>query len=196
MSDIGRNLAGYVSLDEIGGGAPYILAAGQGQHQRVSGSFRSLLARAEDTNGHVGVALLGGDTAAPTAAHYHRQTVEAVYVLDGIVRVWQDDQKGTRIVRDLQPGDFGLLPPGWTHAWAFAENRTRFLSWCAPGGFEGIFDHLDPETLTTAEGLHATESLFDVVWLPEVEIALPSENPVYAAQSDGHRRVLNPPAAT
>lgn len=182
MSDIGRDLAGYVSLDEIGRGAPYVLKAGHGQHRPVRGSSRSLLARAEDTNGHVGVALLGGDTAAPTAPHYHAKTVEAVYVLDGIVRVWQDDRKGTRIVRDLHPGDFGLLPPGWTHAWAFAAKSTRFLSWCAPGGFEGIFHHLDPATLTTAEGLHATEALFDVVWLPEFDIALPSENPLGEAQ--------------
>ncbi|MEV6338856.1 quercetin 2,3-dioxygenase [Nocardia vinacea] len=177
MTDIGNDLSGYVSLDEIGRGAPYILQAGQGEHRPVRGSFRSLLARAEDTDGHIGVALLGGNTAAPTAPHYHRKTVEAVYVLGGMVRVWQDDQKGTRIVRDLHPGDFGLLPPGWTHAWAFGAQDTRFLSWCAPGGFEGIFHHLDPETLTTAEGLHKTEELFDVVWLPEFKIAQESEIP-------------------
>ena len=178
MTDIGSTLRGFVSLDDIGKGAPYVLEAGQGQHRPVRGSFRSVLARAEDTNGHIGVALLGGDTAAPTTPHYHNTTVEAVYVLEGAVRVWQFDPKGTRIVRDLKPGDFGLLPPGWTHSWAFAAQRTRFLSWCAPGGFEGIFDHLDPDTVTTAEGLHRTEALFDVVWLPEFDIALPSEDPV------------------
>jgi quercetin 2,3-dioxygenase len=180
MTDIGRDLPGYVSLDDIGNGAPYVLEEGQGEHRPVRGSFRSLLTRAGDTNGHIGVALLGRDTAAPTAPRYHNQTVEAVYVLDGVVRVWQDDQKGTRIVRDLHPGDFGLLPPGWTHSWAFAAKRTRFLSWCAPGGFEGIFKHLDPAT--AADGLHATEELFDVVWLPDFPIALPSEDPAAAAE--------------
>lgn len=178
MTEIGSAQGGFISLDEVGRGAPYILKAGEGQHRPVRGSFRSLLARAEDTNGHVGVALLGGDAAAPTTPHYHNKTVEAVYVLEGVVRVWQDNRKGTRIVRDLHPGDFGLLPPGWTHSWAFAAQGTRFLSWCAPGGFEGIFYHLDPETMTTAEGLRKTEELFDVVWLPDFVIHRETENPI------------------
>jgi quercetin 2,3-dioxygenase len=172
-----QNIPGFVSLDKIGKGMPYVLAAGQGEHIPVHGGIRSLLTRKEDTNGHVGVAECSGDVAPATKPHYHHNTTEAVYVLDGVVRVWQDDQKGTRIVRDLGPGSFGLLPAGWTHAWAFAAPKTRFLAIFAPGGFEGTLHFLAPDEPTSLRKLREIEQLFDVVWLPDFPLFGQSENP-------------------
>ena len=158
---------GHVSLDAIGNGAPYILRAGQGEHIPVRSSLRSLLARKEDTEGHMGLTYCEGDTSGPTPPHFHHNTTEAVYVLSGVLRVWQDDRKGTRIVSELSAGDFGLLPTGWMHSWAFGAPDTRFLAVYAPGGFEGTLHYLDPRTAPTAEQLRETEKLFDVVWQPE-----------------------------
>jgi len=173
----GQNIPGFVSLDQVGNGAPYVLEAGHGQHVAVNGGIRSLLTRKEDTNGHFGMTECFGDVGPATNPHYHNNTTEAVYVLDGVVRVWQDDQKGTRIVRDLRSGEFGLLPVGWTHAWAFAAPKTRFLAIYAPGGFEGTLQFLDPGGPTSLEKLRETEKLFDVVWLPGYPLFDESENP-------------------
>ncbi|MFF4253960.1 quercetin 2,3-dioxygenase [Streptomyces sp. NPDC001663] len=158
---------GYVSLDGIGNGAPYILRAGEGDHITVRNGLRSLLTRAQDTEGNMGMTYCAGDTSGPTPPHFHHHTTEAVYVLSGALHVWQDDQQGTRIESELKAGDFGLLPTGWMHSWAFGAPDTRFLAVYAPGGFEGTLHYLDPRTAPTAEQLQETEKLFDVVWRPD-----------------------------
>ena len=111
-----ENPAGYVALDEVGNGAPYVLQAGQGQHLAVRSSLRSLLTRKEDTEGHMGLTYCEGDTFSLTPPHYHHNTTEAVYVLNGVLRVWQHTQKGTRIVSELESGALGCSrPAGPTH---------------------------------------------------------------------------------
>lgn len=163
----GKLRPGHVSLDDIGNGAPYILRAGEGDHIAVRSSLRSLLTRAQDTEGHMGMTYCEGDTSGPTPPHFHHHTTEVVYVLSGALRVWQDDQKGTQIESELHAGDFGLLPTGWMHSWAFGAPGTRFLAVYAPGGFEGTLHYLDPRTAPSAEQLRETEKLFDVVWRPD-----------------------------
>src|SRR5438046_1347479 len=111
---------GHIPLDDVGLGGAYVLEAGQGQHSRANTGVRTLLTRALDTHGDIAVMMSWGDENAPTMPHYHERTTEAFYCLDGIVRVWLDDQKATRIVRDVKQGEFALLPRGWVHAWAFA----------------------------------------------------------------------------
>jgi len=41
----GQNIPGFVSLNQVGKGAPYVLEAGHGQHVAVNGGIRSLLTR-------------------------------------------------------------------------------------------------------------------------------------------------------
>jgi quercetin dioxygenase-like cupin family protein len=168
---------GHVSLDEVGNGAPYILRAGEGDHIAVRSSLRSLLTRKEDTEGHMGLTYCEGNTSGPTPPHFHHNTTEAVYVLSGVLRVWQDDRKGKRIVSELHAGDFGLLPTGWMHSWAFGAPDTRFLAVYAPGGFEGTLHYLDPRTAPTIEQLRETEKLFDVVWRPDYPLFDQSDKP-------------------
>lgn len=156
-----------VSLDEVGRGRPYVLGAGEGQHTLANHSMRSLLARSEDTNGDVSILINTGDPAPPTIPHLHRHTTEAVLVLEGVVRVLLDDQKGTRIVKDLHEGEFGLLPTNWVHAWAFAAPKTRHLGVIAPGGFEQVVHYLEPDKPPTLERLRESEKHIDVLWLPD-----------------------------
>ncbi|MEU2266764.1 quercetin 2,3-dioxygenase [Streptomyces olindensis] len=175
MTDEGMRIPGYISLDKVGKGAPYVLRAGEGEHIAVRSSLRTLLTRQEDTEGHMGLTYCEGDMAPPTPPHYHHDTTEGVYVLSGVLRVWQDDRKGNRIVTDLRPGDFGLLPTGWAHSWAFAAPKTRFIAFYAPGGFEGTLHYLDPHGAPTAEQLGETEKRFDVVWMPDYPLIQESE---------------------
>jgi quercetin dioxygenase-like cupin family protein len=162
-----RRLPGYVSLDEVGRGAAYVLEAGQGEHLSVHGSVRSLITRDEDTRGTLAVTVNAGDVAPATVPHYHNHTTEFIYAIEGVTRVWLDDTKGTRFARDLRPGDFVLLPIGWIHAWAFVAPRTSYLAGIAPAGFEKILHLLDPNEPTTVEKLRETEKHVDVVWTPD-----------------------------
>lgn len=161
----------HISLDEVGRGAPYVLGAGQGEHTVVNHGLRTLLTRAADTGGDVAVLVCAGDVSEPTVAHVHAKTTEALFVLDGVVRVLLDDRKGTKIVRDLNEGEFGLLPVGWVHAWAFAAPKTRFIGLMAPGGFEEIVKYLEPGTPPTLEKLRESEKHIDVVWLPDYPLS-------------------------
>jgi quercetin 2,3-dioxygenase len=162
-----RSLPGYVSLDDVGRGAAYVLEAGQGEHLSVHGSLRSLITRDEDTRGTLAVTVNAGDAAPATVPHYHNYTTEFIYATGGVTRVWLDDMSGTRFARDLRPGDFVLLPIGWIHAWAFAAPKSSYLAGIAPAGFEKILHLLDPDEPTTVERLRETEQHVDVVWTPE-----------------------------
>ncbi|HKS45844.1 MAG TPA: cupin domain-containing protein [Amycolatopsis sp.] len=158
---------GHVSLDDVGLGGAYVLGAGQGQHSPANGSLRTLLARAADTHGDVSVMVCSGDESRPTMPHFHRHTTEAVFVLEGVIRIWLDDQNGTRFTRDLKAGEFGMLPRNWIHAWAFAAPNSTQFGIIAPGGFEHIVDFLDPDKPTSIERLRESEKHIDVRWLPD-----------------------------
>ncbi|GAB16065.1 hypothetical protein ARGLB_110_00260 [Arthrobacter globiformis NBRC 12137] len=156
-----------VSLDERGLGKAYVLAPGEGEHSQANNSSRSLWARAVDTNGDMSIIVSEGDESAPTMPHYHERTSEALYVISGVIRVWLDDQKGNRYIHDVHAGEFGTLPRGWIHAWAFAAPNSKQIGIIAPGGFERIVDYLDPNRPTTIEQLRASEDTIDVRWMPD-----------------------------
>ncbi|MGM7671619.1 quercetin 2,3-dioxygenase [Microbacterium sp. A93] len=159
---------GYVALDAVAMGAPYVLRAGEAQHYLAHGGLRSVLARSEDTHGDLGIFVNSGGPSRATIPHYHRHTTEFIYVLEGTTRVWLEDKEGdNRLVDDLQPGDFVLLPVGWVHAWAFTGTRNRYLAANSPGGFEKALGMLNPEQQTSLKDLRAMEETVDVVWLPE-----------------------------
>jgi hypothetical protein len=170
MSFVQQGPENHISLDEVGRGAPYILARGQGEQTVVNHTLRTMLTRAVDTNGDMAALVCSGDVSVPTVAHIHRKTTEAVLVLDGVVRVLLDDQKGTKIVKDLTEGEFGLLPVDWIHSWAFAAPKSRFLGLMAPGGFENVVKYLEPGTPPTLEKLRESEKHIDVLWLPDYPV--------------------------
>lgn len=159
--------AGQVSLDDIGLGNAYILGAGQGEHSRANAGWRTLLARAVDTYEDLSVMVSTGDENAPTMPHYHSHTTEALFVLSGVVRVWLDDQNGTRFTRDVHAGEFGMLPRNWIHAWSFAAPNSQQIGMIAPGGFERIVDYLNPDGPTSIERLRESEATIDVRWMPD-----------------------------
>ncbi|HKS48946.1 MAG TPA: hypothetical protein VJT49_28335 [Amycolatopsis sp.] len=161
------HIPAHVSLDDVGLGAPYILGPGEGEQNLANNTLRTMLTRAADTDGDLAAMVCSGDVAVPTVAHVHRETTEAVFVLDGLVRVLLDDQKGTKIVKDLKEGEFGLLPRNWIHSWAFAAPRSRFMGMVAPDGFENVVHFLEPDKPPTAERLRESEKHVDVLWFPD-----------------------------
>jgi mannose-6-phosphate isomerase-like protein (cupin superfamily) len=93
----------------------------------------------EDTNGRW--ALLEY-TAPPRfagpATHWHKETDEAFFVLEGTIRFQLD-----RETVDLDAGGYARVPPGVVHAFSNpTDEPARFLGLIIPGGFEKYFDEL------------------------------------------------------
>ncbi len=69
-----------------------------------------------------------------TQPHYHPQTEEIYYILQGCGRMWIDKQ-----CRDVGPGDAIAIPPGAAHQIKnTGEVTLLFLCCCAPG-----YEHTD-----------------------------------------------------
>jgi len=66
---------------------------------------------------------------ARTTPHYHPQTEEIYYLLEGSGRMQIDGE-----IRDVKPGDAIAIPPGAVHTIENTGAGTlRFLCCCAPG---------------------------------------------------------------
>lgn len=63
-----------------------------------------------------------------TTRHYHRESEEFYYVLDGSGIMEVDDDR-----RRVEPGDAVIIPPGaWHQIRADGDEGLRFLCCCAP----------------------------------------------------------------
>jgi uncharacterized RmlC-like cupin family protein len=74
-----------------------------------------------------------------TTLHFHHDTDEYVYVLDGVLSIFTLNQW-----HDLAPGTFAFLPKGVPHAQGnTSSSPVRFLGAGSPAGFERLFPELD-----------------------------------------------------
>ncbi len=62
-----------------------------------------------------------------TERHYHGETEEIYYLVEGSGEMEIDDER-----RTVSPGDAILIPPGARHQIRAAAERLRFLCCCAP----------------------------------------------------------------
>jgi mannose-6-phosphate isomerase-like protein (cupin superfamily) len=70
--------------------------------------------------------------------HWHKQTTEAFYVVEGNLRL----QLGEQIIEAV-PGAFVLVPPRVVHTFSNAAPRpAKFLVLVSPAGLEGYFGEL------------------------------------------------------
>jgi mannose-6-phosphate isomerase-like protein (cupin superfamily) len=76
-----------------------------------------------------------------TTPHYHPQTEEIYYILDGTGQMRLGDEE-----RSVGPGDAIAIPPGQVHAITNTGSTTlKFLCCCAPG-------YEDRDTVLVEEG--------------------------------------------
>ena len=126
-----------------------VKVSGQGQSITIRGATVTRKADSADTNG--AWALL--EYHAPAhfdgpALHWHAETTEAFYVLDGTLTFVIADQTIT-----AGPGTSILVPPGVWHTFLNATAEpVAFLTFCSPGGFEQYFPALQAAA-TEAGGL-------------------------------------------
>ena len=79
---------------------------------------------------HTAKQSLAEATVAPgqaTERHYHRESEELYYVLDGSGELDLDGER-----RAVGPGDAVLIPPGARHSFTGGAEGARFLCCCAP----------------------------------------------------------------
>lgn len=89
-------------------------------------TIRSILDRANAPVANQSLAEASVPAGGATQRHYHRQSEEFYFILEGTGRMEIDGQR-----QEVGPGDAILIPPG---AWHTISARTalRFLCCCAP----------------------------------------------------------------
>ncbi len=117
-----------------------ILEPGEGQAMTpATGVTISLKSTSADTDG--GWTLLEY-TAPPNfagpAPHWHKETDEAFFVLEGTIRFEVDGENV-----DLQAGGYARVPPGVVHRFSNPTDKpSRFLGLAIPGGLDKYLEEL------------------------------------------------------
>jgi mannose-6-phosphate isomerase-like protein (cupin superfamily) len=97
-----------------------------------------ILVDAERSGGTWWLGEFREDPGYTTGLHFHHQTDEQFFVLDGVLSVYVEGQWN-----DLEPGSLAVVPHGTPHAQANASKQpVRFLASGSPCGFERFFPEL------------------------------------------------------
>jgi quercetin 2,3-dioxygenase len=127
--------AGEGSDDSLPGRPePYFLRAGEGPRHLLGGQLATTMITSAESGGQLGMATITGAGGTAIPSHVHDRTHEALYVLDGRVRVWLDGDAHL-----LTAGDCASVPAGCVHAYAFEGVVSRMVTTNAPGGIEALF---------------------------------------------------------
>lgn len=89
--------------------------------------IRELLGLASGPSANQSLAEATLDPGQETERHYHRESEEIYFVLEGAGEMEIDGERAS-----VMPGDAVLIPPGAWHQIRAADARLRFLCCCAP----------------------------------------------------------------
>lgn len=108
-------------------------------YNMLGGGEARLLATGERTHGAWWMGRFREDPGFMTNLHYHPNTDEQVYVLDGVLSVYTGEEW-----HELAPGTLGVLPRGKPHAQGNRSDKpVHFIGSGAPSGFENLFPAVD-----------------------------------------------------
>jgi len=125
---------------------PYFLRAGEGPRHVLFGQVAFQVMTGAESGGELGMTVTEGPTGPPIPAHAHARTYEAIYCLDGRLRLSVEGDEHL-----LTRGDFASIPVGAEHSYAMEANFTRFVSMYGPAG---------PERLHEVAGQAAEQRIF------------------------------------
>jgi len=119
---------------------PMIVGPEEAQvYNMFGGGEAHLLVTGEKSNGAWFMGRFREDPGFMTHLHYHPNTDEQVYILDGTLSVYVDDKW-----HELGPGTLGVLPKGKPHAQGNRSDKpVHFIGSGAPSGFEKLFPAVD-----------------------------------------------------
>ena len=123
---------------------PYVLKRGEGEHAMLFTDLFTVLLSGNETEGQFGIITSESPAGDIIPTHSHQATHETFYVLEGKVRLFFQDENGTKTTKLLEPGDFGYVPAGIAHAYKIEESA-RMMG-VLSGGFERFFQHMGQAT--------------------------------------------------
>ncbi len=108
-------------------------------YNMLGGGEAHLLATGERTNGAWFIGRFREDPGFMTHLHYHPNTDEQFYVIEGVLSVYIDEKW-----HELGAGTLGVLPRGKPHAQGNRGDKpVHFVGSGAPAGFEKFFPAVD-----------------------------------------------------
>ena len=108
-------------------------------YSMLGGGEARMLVTGERSEGAWWMGRFREDPGFMTQLHYHPNTDEQVYVLEGTLSVYTDEKW-----HELGPGTLGVLPRGKPHAQGNRSDKpVHFLGSGAPSGFENLFPAVD-----------------------------------------------------
>jgi quercetin 2,3-dioxygenase len=119
------------------GKAPFVLAAGEGEHMIAGDQLYTVLGSQVHSGGVFISLLTEGPIGTPIPRHRHERVTELFHCLNGEMEMFVGDGVVT-----LSPGDFLHVPPRTAHSFQLKKHDTRFLGFITPGDFEPFFRYL------------------------------------------------------
>jgi quercetin 2,3-dioxygenase len=114
-----------------GAQVPYFLRAGEGPRHLLFGQVAYQLMTGAEAGGKLGMTVTEGPKRPAIPIHVHERTYEAIYCLEGRLRVNVEGEEHL-----LTRGDFVSIPAGREHTYAIEAHLTRFASMYGPAGVE------------------------------------------------------------
>ena len=153
-----------------GGMRPYFLRAGEVPKHVLGGQLQTALVTAAETDGQISMFTVEAPKGAPFPTHAHERTHEAIFVIEGRLRVWLDGEEYL-----LTRGDCASIPAGCEHTYASESHYTKWVDMSSPGRIEEIYAgageatdaHVFPDTEPAGFDLDRLRELsgeIDVVW--------------------------------
>ena len=117
-------------------GSPMIVRPEEAQiYNMLGGGEAHLLLTGEKTNGAWFMGRFREDPGFMTHYHYHPNTDEQFYVLDGVLSIYVNQRW-----HEIGPGTLGTMPRGTPHAQGNRSDKpVHFIGSGAPSGFEKLF---------------------------------------------------------
>jgi quercetin dioxygenase-like cupin family protein len=117
-------------------------------YNMLGGGEARVLVTGERTDGAWWMGRFREDPGFMTQLHYHPNTDEQVYILDGVLSLYIDEKW-----HELGPGTLGVLPRGKPHAQGNRSQKpVHFVGSGAPSGFEHLFPAVDALLKRVAPG--------------------------------------------
>jgi len=114
-----------------GTASAYFLRAGEGPRHTLFGQVAYQLMTGAESGGQLGMCATEGPRGPAIPTHVHQSTYEAIYCLEGRLRVTVDGDEHL-----LTRGDFVSIPAGAEHTYAMEAHLTRFAGMYGPAGME------------------------------------------------------------
>jgi|SRR5438445_145744 len=115
----------------------FVFGPGEGRAIDLGNFAMTVKATADDTGGAFSLLEATEPPGFGPPLHVHTNAAEAFYVLDGLYRIFVDDD-----VFECPAGSFIYIPAGRRHGFRVGDVASRKLNLYAPAAMTGYFDEL------------------------------------------------------